>query len=292
MILEFSQHDGGDDPYEIQTDGEYAIARPKSGAGGATSLCGQCEGRGFVIAQEDGYDVSVECTCTFEQHRIRCYNAATIPADYADKHLSDYRENRGGSQGKVKACLMDYLSRPKPLAEKGFLLVGRSGVGKTHLLCAVLRELSLERGIACKYIDFFHLTERIRGCFGSDSGVTTEQILEPLVEVPLLAIDELGKGMQTDFETHVIDQLVTRRYNANRSLIATTNYVPAKLAERLEDGRAALESANRFAKKGKRREYTSYTLEERTDERIVSRLYEMCDVLHVKGEDYRYDKLS
>ena len=65
-----------------------------------------------------------------------------------------------------------------------------------------------------------------------------------------------------------------------------------ELAERLEDGRAALESANRFAKKGKRREYTSYTLEERTDERIVSRLYEMCDVLHVKGEDYRYDKLS
>lgn len=285
MSLHYTERERASDDYVIDTEGEFARARPTS----SVQNCARCQGRGFVIVEEGGYEVSEDCSCQAILERIGCYNAAKIPADYADKRFTDLKEHKGSTIGKAKLWMMDYVQQANPLDEKGFVLVGKSGVGKTHLLCAVLQQLTLERGIACKYVDCFHLTERIRGSIKDGSDLDPSDILEPLVDVPLLAIDELGKGMETPFETHVIDQLVTRRYNAHRPILVTTNYIPEIMAEELEQARAQDEMrGDRFGPKRKKKQYTTYSLEERTDERIVSRLYEISKVVLVEGPDYRY----
>jgi DNA replication protein DnaC len=285
LSLQYTDRERVSDDYVIDTEGEFARARPTR----SIEDCDQCQGRGFLIVDEGGYEVSQDCTCRAILTRIGCYNAANIPADYADKRFTDLKEHSGSTIGKAKLWMMDYVQQANPLKEQGFVLVGKSGVGKTHLLCAVLQQLTLERGIPCKYVDCFHLTERIRGSIKDGSDLDPSDILEPLVDVPLLAIDELGKGMETPFETHVIDQLVTRRYNANRPILVTTNYIPEIMADELQDAREHDQArGDRFGPKRKKKLYTTYSLEERTDERIVSRLYEISKVLLVKGQDYRY----
>ncbi len=267
--------DSADAEYVFSRQGEFAIALPHP----SVSACATCEGRGFVIAVEDGYEISLPCKCRSALNRIRYYNDACLPADYGEKQLLDLKIYDGSNLGKVRQKLKAYLTQRDPLAERGFLLVGPPGVGKTHILCSVVRELTLDLGIACKYVDFFHLSERIRSCLGDRNDKKPEDILEPLVEVPILAIDELGKGMCTPFEIHIIDQLITRRYNANRRVLITTNYWPAEMMSQAED--LNVQPGRKLKKIGE-------SLEERTDERIVSRLYEMCELIEVKGQDYRF----
>mgnify|MGYP002882769603 CR=1 FL=1 len=267
--------DSEDNEYVISRQGEFAVASPHA----SVSDCQICEGRGFVIGVEDGYEVSLTCQCRSVLNRVRQYNDACLPADYGEKQLDGLEIYPSSNLGKVRKQLKVYLTKPDPLAQKGYLLFGPPGVGKTHILCSVVRDLTLDRGIACKYVDFFHLSERIRSCLGDRNDKRPEDILEPLVEVPILAIDEMGKGMCTPFEIHIIDQLITRRYNANRRVLITTNYWPAKMMEETEELNV---------KPGRHLKRIGESLEERTDERIVSRLYEMCEMIEVRGNDFRY----
>ena len=266
---------GEDTEYVISREGEFAVARPHK----SVSDCPICEGRGFRIALEDGYEVSVACECRSALGRIRYYNDACLPADYGEKQLDGLEIYEGSNLAKVRKRLQVELGKPAPFQERGFLLYGPPGVGKTHLLCSVVRDLTLDLGVACKYVDFFHLSERIRSCLGDRNDKRPEDILEPLVELPILAIDEMGKGMCTPFEIHIIDQLITRRYNANRRVLITTNYWPGKMMADAEE---------LHVKPGRHLKRIGESLEERTDDRIVSRLYEMCELIEVRGNDYRY----
>ena len=262
----------------ISREGEFAVASLPSSQPG----CARCEGRGFLIVMENGYEVSVDCECKSVLGRIRCYNDACLPADYGQKQLVGLTVPKGSNVGKIRTKLQIHLSQPRPFSERGFMLVGPPGVGKTHILCSVVRDLTLDQGIPSRYVDFFHLSERIRSCLGDRGDTRPEDILEPLVEVPILAIDELGKGMCTPFEIHIIDQLITRRYNANRRVLVTTNYWPAQL-------RPSTPTAKELnVQPGRKLKRIGETLEERTDDRIVSRLYEMCEIIEVEGHDYRY----
>ena len=278
MSHDAPQWSSPDAEYVIAREGEFAVASPEA----AAERCPKCEGRGFVIVMEDGYEVSVTCECRGLIRRIRRYNDACLPADYGHKNLDGLVVPKGSNVGKIRTKLKNCLNQPSPFSDRGFMLVGPPGVGKTHMLCSVVRDLTLDQGIACRYVDFFHLSERIRSCLGDRSERRPEDILEPLVEVPILAIDELGKGMCTPFEIHIIDQLITRRYNANRRVLITTNYWPARLSPEGASG------AGLHVQPGRKLKRIGETLEERTDERIVSRLYEMCEIIEVEGHDYRY----
>ena len=44
----------------------------------------------------------------------------------------------------------------------GLLFVGPTGVGKTHLAVAVVRELALRKGVECLFCDFRELLKEIR----------------------------------------------------------------------------------------------------------------------------------
>ena len=92
----------------------------------------------------------------------------------------------------------------------------------------------------------------------------------PLVETEVLVIDELGKGRSNEWELNILDQLISKRYNASKKTVITTNYVSSDIARGI----------------GEEKEI----LEERVGERIASRLYEMCEFMHLEGKDYRKER--
>lgn len=232
--------------------------------------CPKCDGAHYVIVEQGGYQVAAPCECRALHTRVRLFNEAQLPVGYGLKTVPGFVDQGGGNQGEIKTKLARYQAKFDTDAERGLVLVGQPGVGKTHLVCGLIHYFTLELGVPCRFVDFFHLTDRIRATFDKGDEESQASLIKPLVDVPVLVIDELGKGQGTAWEQTVIDQLISRRYNAGRLVFATTNFLPE----------AWLSGTNERVK-------TAVSLEERVGPRIYSRLAEMSDFLMVAGPDHR-----
>jgi len=257
--------------------------------------CARCRGERFVLAEEGGYTVAVPCDCARLATNVQLYNDTGIPGGYARKHLSggthnaamarqrglklDYdafQDRENPSLRHALARVRDYERTFTDSERRGLVLIGGFGLGKTHLVCALLARLTLRHGVSCRFADYHELTSRIRSTFDGNSEETESAIIEPLIKTQILVIDDIGKAQASAWALSVLDQIVTRRYNARRIIFATTNYA-------LEGDKRDLEPNAR------RRRDLSESLEERIGERLVSRLRATCDFLTLEGSDYRVD---
>lgn len=249
----------------VEREGRFAIARRPDVD---LHRCTTCEGQAHIPAYQGSYRVMRPCPGAWMDRRIELFNKARIPARYADAQLRTF-EPRDASHVAILGALTASLAGFKP-GDRGKLFHGPVGTGKTHLLVGYLRHLTLEKGVPCRYVEFSHLLAELRELYGQ--GRSEAEILGPLATIPVLAIDELGKGRCNDFELRIIDELISRRYNdASVTTFFATNYTP----------RPGDHDAPRAT--GDTREY----LADRIGERSESRIFEMCEFVPLFGEDFR-----
>jgi len=250
---------------------------------GCQARCPRCDNRRFVIVTDGGYDVATPCSCVGLSERIRLYNDAHIPGAYVDAHLASFKPGKNEVLEMARAAVSRYLNDADFTAARGLVLLGGPGAGKTHLMVGLLTEFTLKRAVACRFVDFYQLCARIRSTFDSRSEENEASIIEPLVGVPVLVLDDLGKGQGSAWELTVVDQLITRRYNAGRIILATSNFLPEGFVERRAEASGE--------RRGGRATRYEPSLEERIDGRLVSRLRQNCELLVLQGvADYRTQK--
>lgn len=257
--------------YRIEADGEEARARRCK----CVQPCPSCSDSGMSVTEVNGDRVASPCGCRNLELRIQVYNSARIPGKFAGRWIDDL-EDTHRSQRDVKYALLKHRDNYGP-GDPGFLLWGEPGIGKTHLMCGLLAYLTLERGISGRYIDIMQLMMELKRAWAQ--GGWESDVISPLLAADVLVIDELGKGRNSDFELAILDQLISSRYNAGRTLHCTSNYLP----EGEDDGPGQ--------QGGKSDMHLPPTnLKDRVGERIFSRLNEMCRFVHIQGVDYRRKK--
>lgn len=255
------------DGYLVGRDGEGARARPCTCIG----PCPHCRDTGWVAVGDGRRAPRTRCECQRLTARIKAYNEARLPARHADSTRARFEPVGPAMQGFV--AVNRYLEAYRPGQEnRGLVLFGDVGRGKTHLLAALVRDLVFRHGITARFIEFSHLVGDLKA--GFDQGRGTHELLDPLVRVDVLAIDELGKGRNTDFEGMVVDELVSRRYNAAATVLATTNFAPGA-----STGFAVGNAADPVR--------TAPSLSDRLGDRVYSRLRETCDFVECRGDDWR-----
>ncbi len=234
--------------------------------------CERCGGTGERYVQQ-GRGMRVgRCICQMLPDRVQLFNRSGIPARHASSSFRSFQPNKNpGSRTAYQFCAA-WADSYRPKEENpGLVLMGEVGRGKTHLLVAMLHMLIMEKGVPCRFVEFSHLISEIKA--GFDEGVGESRSVMPLADVPVLAIDELGKGRGTEFERVILDQLISRRYNALATILATTNY--------------AFKGPTGLVESNLARPDRVQSLGDRVGERNFSRLIEMCRGMPVGGEDYR-----
>lgn len=224
-------------------------------------VCKKCRGSGWLPRKKDGRDYVVKCECRISESFLLKCRDANLPKRFLDCTLDHYYPDAAfPSQGIAKKAMEKFIE-DYPAVLKGILLQGPVGVGKTRLLCTIATALirRIPR-IDILYIDWNDFNREIRANMGQYD--TINDLISRLAGVDLLLFDELGASAMTPWFMENVYYIFNRRYNDQKITLGATNYPDA-----VEEGQE--------------------TLKQRLGERIRSRLYEMTDIIAIKGKDMR-----
>lgn len=130
--------------------------------------------------------------------------------------------------------LVNYAENFDPRTSGSILLVGGTGLGKTHLSSAVARRV-IEKGNDVLYtgaIDLFSQFEFQR--FKSYSNEPNE-LIERYFECDLLIIDDLGTEMINQFSVSTLYNLINDRLSCKKPTIISTNLLKDDIQKKYTD---------------------------------------------------------
>ena len=116
------------------------------------------------------------------------------------------------------------MGRQYPLNRTGLLLTGPSGVGKTHLGVAALREV-VKKGIHSRFCDYRELLKQIQNSYNPSVQATELDVLKPVFEAKVLLLDDLGAVKPSEWVWDTVSLVLNTRYNDNLTTIITTNFM-------------------------------------------------------------------
>jgi DNA replication protein DnaC len=235
---------------------------------------------------------AVPCDCTSSNRAGRALAKSRVPERYrhcdfenfeTDNEIEGFpREqlavwNRSLAQAKlfVQRFAQEFSPVREMQNEQGLMLMGPCGVGKTHLVVAALKEITL-RGHTGLFYDYRELLKEIQDSYNAESQSTEMGVLEPVLKTEVLVLDDLGSSKPSPWALETVGHILNSRYNEKRVTLLTTNFL---------DLDAANPAAPRVA--GLRPTPLEDSLTDRVGRRIRSRLFEMCRTVDVTAPDYR-----
>lgn len=229
------------------------------------ATCPKCNGTGWVREIKGEKEFVHKCGCKSQDILISKSEKANIPRRFVGYTLKTYCPDKDNpSQGRAKKIVQKFID-DYPAVEKGLLLQGSVGLGKTQLLCTIANELmKKDEYIDIYYIDWHDLVREMRTGEGHNSRdfVSINNLISKLVEVELLLFDEFASSEVSQWVKENIYYLINKRYNDRKMTIFATNFY-----DEIKEGRE--------------------TLTERIDKRLRSRLYEMAQSVEIRGVDFR-----
>jgi DNA replication protein DnaC len=153
-----------------------------------------------------------------------------------------------GDQRNLLQWVRDHLQRYADDPTGGIYLAGPPGAGKSHLAAALALAVAA-RGRTVSYASVPELLAFIRSGFEDN---TADDRLRALAGVHLLVLDDLGAGKMSEWALDVLFRIVNERWREDRPTVVTSNM---PLGEQ--------------------------------EERIASRLAQMCQAITLRVGDYR-----
>jgi DNA replication protein DnaC len=229
--------------------------------------------------------MAIPCECGMEERAEKVMERARIPKRYEHCDFESYATDLADGKTwtphheqslKQAKLFAQGFVRDYPSTEKGLLLAGPSGVGKTHLAVAALKEL-IRRGHSGLFCDYRELLKEIQASYNPASESTEMTVLEPIRNVELVVLDDLGASKPSAWVLDIIGLILNARYNEKRMTILTTNY-PDEPDSPVAG--AKLPGGQRLVVKDD-------TIADRIGARMRSRLFEMCRTVTVSAPDFR-----
>lgn len=127
------------------------------------------------------------------------------------------------------------VGKPSP----GLYIFGPPGVGKTHLLLAVLNRLR-GRGVPSLFVRSDSIFDRMRHIIADNGDL--EPLLEAYATAPVLGIDEFAQERANEFTLEKLFRIINQRFHAQLPTWFTSNYSPVQIYRK--NGTDLLDSVN------------------------------------------------
>jgi DNA replication protein DnaC len=230
--------------------------------------CPLCDDTGWKPVETNGVRRVERCECWRTDAGQKRLGTANIPRRYQHCTLANFEAYNDSLKRAV--VLAQRVIDSFPGAEggdRGLLLIGMPGVGKTHLAVAILKKCISDRAAHGLFYTTSDLMALLRSTYTSDEKATESQVLRTMTAADVLVLDDLGRERATEWRDEMLHLIVNTRYSERRLTIFTTNFdVGTDMTDPEKDPN---------------------TLQCRVGFRIYSRLHEMCEPIHLDAADYR-----
>jgi DNA replication protein DnaC len=221
-----------------------------------------CDDTGWKTIEVDGVERVTRCECVLQKAATQRLSDARIPPRYQRCTLDTFVTYQNEELQRAVETARRF-AESFPVVQKGLMLIGPPGIGKTHIAVSVLQQVIRRTGARGLYYDTRALLRDIRSTYNPVLHMAEMDVIRPVMEAELLVLDDLGAERLTDWVEETMSLIVNTRYNERRPTIFTSNY------EDIPD------------------EGEMNSLLVRVGFRLHSRLREMCDFLEYDGPDYR-----
>jgi DNA replication protein DnaC len=224
-------------------------------------MCPLCNDTYWKSIDVDGVERVVRCDCWRSDLAARLLAEARIPPRFSRAELGNFEHDMDTQRHawQKATAFVDAF----PVVDKGLLLFGPHGVGKTHLAIGILKACIRTKGARAFFFETRELLRLVRDTYNRSVEETEMEILKPLLDADLLVLDDLGAERTSEWVQETLGLVVNTRYNGKRPTIFTSNLV---------DGPDNTDPRSFIFQLGAR---------------TRSRLIEMCDWVEIQGADIR-----
>lgn len=193
---------------------------------GGRDFCKTCASNAYVRAQQE-HMVSVN-TMVREKH----FAGARLPERNAESGFRNYVVGNDG-QKNAKAQCYAFAKDFNAGTKRNLIMAGRTGNGKTHLACAIARNI-LDKRNYVRYVTSEDMANEIANAWTKADDSEASAVWR-FTDYDLLIIDEYGLHDQHETRLQLVHKVLYARYDAKKPTVLISNWTTAQLKENLGD---------------------------------------------------------